>query len=175
LFEENVVLGLSDTYVKLKASLLKNGCKILAEEIPTQISIVQGSVWGVSPRAAKKNMIFHLSESEGNTRIFGTSVWTKGYKLLTLVGSVLSAALLLLCAWIFLSISSYVSSFKINYWSWLVRSNGFLDLQKAHLFINLTEVIVVFLAISLIAEIVVVAFALSRIDSFALETLDKLT
>jgi hypothetical protein len=175
LFEKNVVLGLSDVYSKLKASLIKNGCKIVAEEVPTQISIVQGSVWGVSPKAAKKNINFRLSESEGKTHVLGSSVWTQGYKMLTLVGSVLSATLLLLCVWIFLSINSYISTFKTNYWSWLASSQGFMNLQKAHLFINLTEVIVVFLAISLIAEIIVVAFAHSKIDSFALETLEKLT
>jgi hypothetical protein len=168
-------MGLSDTYAKLKASVLKSGCIIVAEEVPIQLSIVQGSIWGVSSKAAKKNIEFHLSENGSQTRVLGISIWTPGYKMLTLVGRVLAAVLLLVCFWIFLSITNYVSTLKTNYWSWLASSNGFIDLQKAQLFIGLSEVLAIFLIVSLSIEAIIVAVALKRIDSFARERLEELT
>lgn len=175
MFETNIASGLSETYVKLKTLLLKNGCIIIAEEVPDQISVLQGSVWGVSPKAAKKNITFRLSASENQTRVIANSAWTLSYKLLTLIGSSLATVLMLLCGWIFISLRDYVSTAKMNYWSWLANTNGFVDSQKAHLFINLTEIMVVFLAITLIMEIMVVAIALLRKDSFAKESLGKFT
>jgi hypothetical protein len=167
--EKDVAININEAYSRLKDFLIKNNCTIITEEVPTEITVKQGSVWGVSPRSAKKIVSYRLSSRDSKTHIMSSSYWTADYKNLTLIGSVSSFILAILCLWISTDIQVYVRTLKPGFWSFLANTQGLIDVQKAQLFINLTRLIVVFLAISLVLEIMVVVYAHSKIDDFAAE------
>ena len=169
-----VDLEVTKAFAELKDVLVKNHGAIVSEEAPTKILVRQGSVWGISPKAAKKMVIFRLLPLDFRTKIVSSSSWTRDYKNLTWVGSVCAVALALICFWISDSLVAYVATSKPNFWSWLADTQGSIDLQRAQLFIDLNRYLLVFLSVTLILEIAVVVYAHSRIDAFAEESLRKL-
>jgi hypothetical protein len=171
LFEKNVSLEIEKAHAELKGFLLKNKCTIEAEEVPTYILVKQGSLWGISPRSAKKKISYRLISQDSGTQIVSSSSWTRDYKNLTIVGIVFSVFLAIVCLWISVDLQTYVVTLKPTYWSWLVNTYGFHDLRQAQLFINLTKVLAAFLILSLILEAIVVVYAHSRKDEFAEESL----
>jgi hypothetical protein len=166
-----VNVGISKAFADLKSYLLKNNCVIVEENPPTFIAAKQGSVWGVSPRNAGKIVRYRFSAQGSGTLINSSSVWTSNYKKLTLVGSVLAILMLLLCFWIFVDLKTYLGTNKLTFWSWLVSANGMMNVQITQLLTNLTEILTVFLAVTIVAEGLIVLYAHTRIEEFATESL----
>jgi hypothetical protein len=80
LVERIVGLEIEKAYSNLKAVLLEKNCTITAEEVPTFISVRQGSLWGISPVTAKKNVNYHLDAVESGTRIICSSSLAPDWK-----------------------------------------------------------------------------------------------
>ncbi len=171
MFEKNVSLEIEKAYSELKDFLLKNKCTVIAEEAPTYIVVKEGSLWGISPRNAKKTISYRLISQDSGTQIVSYSSWTRDYKNLTITGIVFSVFLAILCLWISVDLQTNVVTLKPTYWSWLANTQGFLDLQKAQLFINLTKTLAAFLILSLILEAIVVVYAHARKEESAEESL----
>ena len=55
-----VNLKIEETYPKFKAALTAKDCKVISEEAPNQTCFKQGSLWGISPKTAKKIIIINL-------------------------------------------------------------------------------------------------------------------
>jgi hypothetical protein len=171
LLEKSVGLKIETAHGKLKDFLLKNKCAIIAEEAPTHIVVKQGSLWGISPRTAKKKISYRLISQDSGTQISSSSSWTMDYKNLTIIGIVSSVFLAILCLWISADLQAYIVTLKHTYWSWLANAQGMIDLQRAQLLINLTRTLAAFLTLTLTLEVIVIVYAHHRIDMFAEESL----
>ena len=64
MLEQNVSLEIDKTYAKLKVALAQKGCRITSYESPKRILVKQGSLWGMSPKTAKKNIEVNLTSVE---------------------------------------------------------------------------------------------------------------
>jgi hypothetical protein len=108
-------LGINEAYADLKALLLKRCCRVVAEEPPTFISVKQGSLWGISPRTAKKVVNYRLSPVDSGTRISYSSSLASDWKNLTIIGSMLSVAVMAFCWWIAADLEAFLITQEPSY------------------------------------------------------------
>jgi len=174
LLERTVGLGIEEAYAELKALLLKKGCRIIAEETSVLISVNQGSLWGISPRTAKKVVTYRFAAVDSGTRITCSAALASDWKNLTLIGSTLAVVVAFLCLWIAMDLDVIVVTQQSRYWSWIVTVDGYIDFQMAETFAALMRKLTVFLGSILAVEFVIVVYARFRINAFAEETLNKL-
>ena len=174
LVERTVGLEVEKAYADLKAVLLEKNCRIVAEEAPVFISVRQGSLWGISPVTAKKNVNYRLAPADSGTRITCSSSLASDWKNLTVIGCVLSVVVVALCLWMAMDLDVLVTTQQPSYWSWIATVNGYIDVQTAQTFAGLTRMLAVFLAIILAAEVAIVVYVQSKINTFAEETLNAL-
>ena len=175
MFERTVDLQIERAFADLKAFLLKKGCKILVEEPPTYISVKQGSLWGISPRTAKKAVKYRLSPVNHGTRISYSSSLSADWKNLTVIGSAFAVFVASLCWWIAMDLEAFMITQQPSYWSRIASVDGYIDFQVGQMFVSLTKVLALFLVIILAVEVGVVVYARFRINSFAEESLKELT
>jgi hypothetical protein len=174
LLERTVGLEIEKAHAQLKALLLTKGCRITAEETPALISVKQGSLWGVSPRTAKKVMTYHLAPVDSGTRITCSSALASDWKNLTIIGTALAVVVASLCWWIATDLDAFMITQQPSYWSWLVTVDGYIDSQTAQMLAGLTRMLTVFLAIIIAIEAVVAVYAYFRVNAFAEETMNAL-
>jgi hypothetical protein len=174
LVERTVGLEIEKAYADLKAVLLEKNCRIIEEEAPTFISVRQGSLWGISPLTAKKNVNYRFDAVDSGTRITCSSSLASDWKNLTIIGSALAVVVVALCLWMSMDLDALVATQQPSYWSWIATVDGYIDFQTAQMFAGLTRMLAVFLAIILVAEVVIVVYVHFRINSFAEETLNAL-
>jgi len=86
---------------------------------------------------------------------------------MALVGCVLAVLVALVCFWISMDLSFFVSTGLPTHWSWLVTADGYSAVQSAQSFADLTKILAVFLLIVTLLEVIVVAYAYSKADKFA--------
>ncbi len=174
MLERTVGLEIEKAHAGLKALLLKRGCRIVAEEPPVLISVRQGSLWGISPRTAKKTVTYRLTTTDSGTRITCSSSLASDWKNLTIIGTALAVLVASLCWWIATDLDAFMITQQPSYWSWIVTVNGYIDFQTAQMFASLTRMLAVFLAIIIALEVVIAVYAHFRINAFAEETLNAL-
>ena len=174
MLERTVGLENEKAYEKLKALLLEKGCRIVEEEPPTLVSMKQGSLWGVSPRTAKKTVTYHLAPVDSGTRITYSSALASDWKKLTIIGTALAVVVASLCGWIATDLDAFMVTQQPSYWSWLVTVDSYIDFQAAQMFAGLARMLTVFLAIIITAEVIIAVYAQFRINTFAEETLNEL-
>ena len=167
-------LGINKAHADLKAFLLRKGCKVVAEEPPTFISVKQGSLWGISPRTAKKVMRYRLSPVDSGTQISCSSSLASDWKNLTIIGSTLAVLVIALCWWITADLEAFMITQEPSYWSWIVMVDSYIDFQTGQMLVSLTRVLAVFLTIITAIEAVIAVYAHFRINAFAEEILNTL-
>lgn len=172
--ERTVGLEVDEAYAGLKAVLVEKNCKVTAEDAPARISVRQGSLWGISPVSAKKNVEYHLAPVEGGTRVTCSSSLASDWKNLTIIGCVLSVVVVALCLWMTADLDTLVTTQQQGYWSWIATIDGYVDIQTAEMFAGLTRMLAVFLATILAAEIAIVVYVQTKINTFAEEALNAL-
>ena len=168
-------LGINEAYADLKTLLLKRGCRVVAEEPPTLISIKQGSLWGISPRTAKKVASYRLSPVDSGTRISCSSSLASDWKNLTIIGIILSVIVMAFCWWLAADLEAFMITQEPSYWSWIVTVDSYIDFQTGQMLVSLTRMLTVFLTIIIALEAVIAVYAHSRINAFAEETLKALS
>ncbi|MBT0158747.1 hypothetical protein G4O51_02050 [Candidatus Bathyarchaeota archaeon A05DMB-2] len=173
--EKIVDWKIEDAYAKLKEVLLKKGCKIVTDETSMSISAVQGSLWGITPRTAKKQVIYHLLPHNSGTRITASSLLASDWKNLTIVGSVLAVFVATMCGWIAIDLETFAATQKPSSWTWIATVDGYANLQVAQMLANLCRGLAVFLAVVIVLEVVIALYAHFRINAFAEETLSLLS
>jgi hypothetical protein len=175
LVERTVGLEVEKAYEELKVRLLEKNCKITADEAPTLISVRQGSLWGITPVTAKKKLHYRLIAAESvGTRITCSSSLEPDWKNLTIIGCVLSVAVIALCLWMTADLDALVSTQQQGFWGWIVTVSGYVDVPTAQFFAGLMRMLAVFLAFILAAEGAIVAYVYFKINKFAEETLNML-
>ena len=174
LVERTVGLEVKRAYSNLKSVFVEKNCRITSEEAPVFISVRHGSIWGISPANAKKNVESRLTSVASGTRITCSSSLASDWKNLTLVGCLLAVVVLVLCLWMTVDLNVLVATQQQGYWSWIARVDGYIDIQTAEMMAGLTQMLAFFLSIILIAEVVIVVYVNFSIDSFAEEALNDL-
>jgi len=174
LFEKTLNLTSEEAYTQLKMQIVQRKWKIISEEAPKKISVVQGSIWGTMPKTAQKEMTFTLQEDSSETKVESNSVLTPKYIALTLAGIVFSIALIVICVWMALNFQAYISTGAAGFWGWLVQAGGILNPDKAALFARLSWFLTAFLAATLVVEAIVVVRVKAKIDSLAEEIVKTL-
>jgi len=167
-------LGIAEAHAKLRKVLLGKGCRIVAEEPPTSVTVKQGSLWGISPRGAKKLLRCRLSSVGSGTRIIISSKLASDWKNLTIIGSALAVIVASLCWWIALDLEGFVATQEASYWSWIATSDGYVSFEFAQALAMLARELAVFLAVVIVLEIAIVVFASKKIDGFAEDCLRSL-
>jgi hypothetical protein len=162
-------------YADLKASLAEKGCKIISEDSPKRILVRQGSLWGMSPATAKKTLDVTFEAVDSGTQVTCSSRLSSDWKNLTIIGCALAAALVGLCLWMALDLSTFMVTGKPTFWSWLATINGTLNFVVAQALVSLTKGLSVFLSVIIVLEIAVAAYAYAGIDRFAQGTLEALS
>jgi hypothetical protein len=175
LVERTISFGIDDTYTDLKAVLIEKGCQIKSEEPPRQILVKQGSLWGISPKTAKKLLQFNLTVANSGTKITCSSRLNADWKNLTIIGCVLAVALVGICLWIGFDLGTFMVTQIPGFWSWLVTINSNVDFQAGQALVNLTRALAVFLLVVILSEIVIAVHVYAGIDRFAEENLDLLS
>ena len=167
MLERTVGLEINKTYDAVKAAFASKDCKITSEKPPQQILVKQGSLWGTTPKTAKKIVVVNLVSVDSETKITWSSRLSSDWKNITLVGCILAAVLVGLCLWMFFDISAFMVTRKPSFWSWIITSNGVIDLQVGQAFENLTKTLAAFLSVIIVLEIAITVYAYARINRFA--------
>jgi hypothetical protein len=169
-----VNLNVDETYAKLKASLIERGCIIAAEEPPKQLTAKQGSLWGITPKTAKKTLTLSLQPAENKTVVEFSSKLASDWKNITLAGSVLACVLAAVCVWMALDLGAFLIGDNPSFWSWIVTVDGHVEFGAGEAFVSLAWGLAVFLSIIIALELAVYVYAHSKIETFAKEALSRL-
>ncbi len=174
MLERLVGLTVQKTYEKIRMYFTEKDCSFLVDEPPEQMILNQGSLWGISPKTAKKTIKLDLEPIGDGTKVVCVSKLASGWKKITLIGCVLAAALLGLCVWMAVDLNIYMSTNNSSVWSWLIGEGGSVNVLAGRAFINLAWEMSVFLLVVIVLEVAIVIYVKFRIDGFAELVLDSL-
>jgi hypothetical protein len=174
LLERRINLEIDEVYTKLKAAIVKKGYKVLHEEQLNKISFKQGSLWGLMPKTAKKNVDLVLEPQESATAIKCASKLSSDWKNVTLVGCVSAFVLVVVCVWMASDLAGVLATGEASFWSWLITVGGRVNSDVGAVFVNLVWGLAGFLSVVITLEIVIVVYVRQKIDVFAAEFLDGL-
>jgi hypothetical protein len=162
-------------FADIKEALLQKGAKIVSEDPSKHLVVKQGSLWGMSPSTAKKTVELTFVPVNSGTQVGISSRLSSGWKNLTIIGCALACVLVALCLWMALDLTTFMSTGRASFWSWLASVNGNVDVSVAQTFVNLTKALAVFLSLIIVLEIAVAIYVYKGIDRFAQETFDVLS
>ena len=174
MFERIFSLEPDKTYEELKSILLRNRCKIIAEEQPKYISVKQGSLWGISPKDTKKVVNFHLSAQDSKTRIVSTASLSSDSIILSGFGFVFLGIIALLNWWIAVDLESVIMTQKISFWGGLLEFFDFMGYQEALIFVNNLKILTIVIVFVFIVLAIIDGYVYARKDAFAEEKLGLL-
>ena len=137
---------------------------MISEEAPSMLVVKQGSVWGTSPKAAKKVIDCRFSSLDAGTRVSVSSRLSSDWRNLAVAGIVLSVVVAVFCLWIGLD---------LRFWSWIVTGSS-AGLVLANLLAKLSVGLAVFLTVVNVMEVFVMFHANRKVDAFAIECLKSL-
>lgn len=161
-------------FTQLKTLLTKNKCEVTAENAPFSLSALQGSLWGVTPKTAKKTLKFQLSQTSLGTHISGTSNLSLNYVKLSVAGCVFAVLLSAVCVWISMDLNTFITTRSPNSWSWMINNGGYVNVQGALLLSKLTRVFMAFLLFTLALETAILVYVHRKVGEFAIEILEAL-
>lgn len=170
--QTTVNFGAEEAYAKAKEALVKQGSAVVSEDQPRQLVVKQGSLWGISPRTAKKTVKATFEAAGDNkTNVTYNSKLTSDWKNVTVVGCILAAALAALCVWMALDLNEFMTTGTPGFWAWLIMSEGTVRFSVGEAFVNLAYGLSVFLVIIIGIEAAIYVYAGRNIEVFAQTTL----
>jgi hypothetical protein len=172
--QTTVNLTLEDSYVKVKAALTQRGAVISSEDAPNSLVARQGSLWGISPKTAKKTIHLTLKQQDNQTTITYNSKLASDWKNVTIIGCFLSAILTAFCIWVAQDLSQFMVDGNPSFWAWLVSSHGIVKFQAGEALVNLSWGLAVFLTIVIVLEAAIYVYAARHLEMFAKETVDSI-
>jgi hypothetical protein len=172
--QTTVNLGVEEAYAKAREALIKQGCTVVSEEQTKQLVVRQGSLWGISPRTAKKTITATFKASGDKTDLTYSSKLASDWKNVTIVGCVLAAALVVLCIWMALDLSEFMTTGGPGFWAWLITSGDTVRFNAGQAFVNLAWGLSVFLVIIIAIEAAIYVYTGRNIEAFAQTTFAQL-
>jgi hypothetical protein len=172
--QTTVNLGIEEAYAKAKEALIKQGCIVVSEEQPQRLVVRQGSLWGISPRTAKKTVTVTFESASDRTNVNYTSKLASDWKNVTIVGCIIAAALVALCVWMALDLTEFMTTGTPGFWAWLIMSGGTTRVNTGEAFVNLAWGLSVFLIIVIAVEAAIYVYCGRNIEVFAQTTLAEI-
>jgi len=154
-------------YTELKTVLQKMGCKVTAELPHRSLVAYQGSLWGLSPRTAKKTIQFTLKPQGDKTAVSYRSSIASDWRNVTVIGCVIAAVLAGVCVWMALDLTWFMADGNPGFWSWIITANGTVRFQAGEAFVNLSWGLAVFLIVVIAFEAAVYCSCSRNIGSYA--------
>lgn len=170
--QTTVNLTLEDSFTKVKAALTQRGATIVSEDAPQSLVAHQGSLWGISPKTAKKTIHITLQPQGNQTTLTYTSKLSMDWKNITIIGCILSAILTAFCIWVALDLSQFMVDGNPSFWAWLVSSHDTVKFQAGEALVNLSWGLAVFLTIVIVIEAAIYVYAVRHLEVFAKEAVD---
>lgn len=174
MFERIASLDVEKAYEELKNLLLKNKCKIIAEEHLKNITAEQGSLWGISPKGVKKKISFSLLPHNSGTRIVSISSLTSDWINISILGYVFAGIFASVSWWSATDLEASIMAERWSFWGRLAEAFGYTGFREALALVSLLKILSVFLVIVLIVSIIIDIYIYAGKDSFAEETLKLL-
>jgi len=174
MLERFVDLEIERAYSELRNRLLEKSCRIVSEEPPKHISVEQGSLRGVSPKSAKKVIVYQFHPQESGTRINSCSSISSDWANLTLWGNIAAGVVAAVFWWIASDIWVLATDGTYGYWTWLAGAFGYPNVQYTFFMMNVTKALSIVLFVTIVLEILDVFIVHRKIDAFAKETLNEL-
>ena len=171
--ERIVNLKINEVFGKLKQLIIHKGYSILNEESPSILTIKQGSIWGMTPRTAKKIVTFNLQPLKSETSIKFSSKFAPKWKNLTIAGYVLSSFLILLSLWITIDLELSLLNRAPSSWSWIATYANTINFSALQSFSFLSKLLFFFLIVILLIESIIVIYSYLKINLIAEETLNQ--
>ncbi len=161
----------NEAYEKAKSSFTEKGCVVTSEEPPKQFRVKQGSLWGVSPKTAKKTVSVTLQLSSDKTIVEYSSKLASDWVNVTVVGCILAAIFAAVCVWLALDLNVFLLSGNPSLWSWLITVEGQAESQAGEALVNLALGVATFLSAAIAIEVAVLLYARRKIETFAKDAL----
>lgn len=161
-----------NAYTLLRAVLEKHGCRV-ASESPQNLVAYQGSLWGLSPRTAKKTIRFTLEPQESKTVVSYRSSLASDWRNITLFGCVVAVVLVGVCVWMALDLTQFMADGNPSFWSWIITANGIVRFETGEAFVNLAWSLAVFLVVIIALEAAVYRNCSRNIDDYARQVVDE--
>jgi len=171
--ERIVNLKINEVFGKLKQLIILKGYSILNEESPSILTIKQGSIWGMTPRTAKKIVTFNLQPLKSETSIKFSSKLAPKWKNLTIAGYVLSSFLILLSLWITIDLELSLLNRAPSFWSWIATYANIINFSALQSFSFLSKLLFFFLIVILLIESIIVIYSYLKVNLIAEETLNQ--
>jgi hypothetical protein len=171
--ERIVNLKIKEAFEKLKQLIILKSYSILNEESPSILTIKQGSIWGISPRTAKKIVTFNLQPVKSGTSIKYSSKFAPKWKNLTIAGDLLSSFLILLSLWITIDLELSLLNRAPSFWSWIATYANIITFSALQSFSFLAKLLFFFLIVILLVESVIVIYSYLNVNLIAEETLNQ--
>jgi len=163
----------NDIYFKMRQFFLDRNYQIIADNPPSNLSIKQGSIWGILPRTAKKIINYSFSSFQSETQIRFSSSFAPEWKTLTILGYVFSFFLVGLSFWISTDLEHYILTGNSGFWSWIATSANTSGFSSAQSFSDLARILALFLILVLIVETFLVLYSRFKINDVANEILNQ--
>ena len=157
----------------MKQFFIDKDYPIILDNPNVQISIKQGSIWGIQPRTAKKIINNAFRPLQSGTTIQYFSKFSADWKKLTIIGYILSFLLVILSLWISSDLQNYILTGNAGFWSWIVTSN-IINSNLVQSLADLTRLLALFLILVLFIETFIVLYSKIKINEIAKEILNKL-
>jgi hypothetical protein len=171
--ERIVNLKTNEIYSKMKQFFLDKNYQIIVDNPLTNLSIKQGSIWGILPRTAKKIINYSFSSTQSRTRIRFFSSFAPEWKNLTILGYIFSVFLVGLSFWISTDLENLIFTGNAGFWSWIATSANNVSLSSAQSFSDLARMLALFLILVLIVETFFVFYSRFKINDVANEILNQ--
>jgi sterol desaturase/sphingolipid hydroxylase (fatty acid hydroxylase superfamily) len=134
----------------------QRGAEVVSEAAPTQLTVRQGSLWGVTPKSAKKIIYFTFEPTEDTkTRVEYSSKVAAEWKYTTVIGCVLAVVLAGVCLWMATDLGTFLVTQQPSVWSWLITLQGTIEFQAGNAIVTLTYGLAFFLFIVVASEVAI--------------------
>ncbi len=172
--EATVNLKVDEAYAKLKAALVERGGVVVSEDQPKQLVVKQGSLWGISPRTAKKTITLTLEQTGDKATIKYGSKLASDWKNITITGCILAFILTVVCVWLAVDLGQFMVDGNPSFWSWIITSGDKVEFVAGEAFVNLAWGLAVFLSIVIALEAAIYVYAGRNIKVSAKDAIDSM-
>lgn len=175
MFERVVSLEIRKAYEELKNILFKNNCKIITEEPPKRIVVEHGSLWGSSPKGAKKRISFNLIPYDSKTRIVSVSSLASDWISTSVFGCVLLIIFIFVFGWMAMVLEARTTAERQSLGGWIAEKLlGYTGFQETLAIANLLRILAIIFFVMLIVDIIIDVYVYARKDLFSKEILELL-
>jgi hypothetical protein len=171
LFERIVALDAEKAYSELKNQLFRQNSKLIIDEPPQHLVVEQGSLFGLTPKGAKKRIECHFHPQGDHTRIVAKTSLSSNWKKVTCLGYLIGAVCIALAILLAFTVQAIATQ---PYFLSIFTEFGSYNYSQLQLIANMLWGLAIFLVSILSVNIIADLLIYRRKDSLIEETLKML-